>query len=95
MNPHEELFSINVISAIRENKNGFVMTMPSLWIVFWKRPFHIYIYTPIYVHICEEFLPNAWSLNLALAFQTQYFDWRLTQFAISPNHRHAGMDRGN
>ena len=56
------------------------MAMTSFEIMFWKRALHKYIHIYAYIHTCEKLFTRVQPLNLALALQAQFLEWRLTRF---------------
>ena len=48
-------------------ENGLAMSMPSSWIVFWKRAFHICMYMCVYVYI---FMKNSFPKD-----DSELWDW--------------------
>ena len=53
--------------------------MPSLEIMFLEKALHKY-YTYTHTYICEKLFMKTQSLNLPLALQAHFLEWRLTRF---------------
>ena len=48
--------------------------------MFWKSVPHKFINICIYIYICEKFFFKAQSMNLELALQAHFLEWRLMCF---------------
>ena len=56
------------------------MTMSRSEIMFWKRAFHSNLHIYAHIHIFEKLFTKLQYLNLALALQAHFLEWRLTHF---------------
>ena len=75
-NKRRDLFQ-SVLST--SPKIDAAMPMSSSEIMFWKRALHNYVH--IYIkNICEKVFSKTLSLNLTLALQAHFGEWRLMRF---------------